>query len=63
MDNGSIESFNGRLRDECLSATWFEDLDDASHHIGAWRRDHNRERPHSAPNNVPPAAYAAGVSG
>jgi putative transposase len=38
--NGFIESFNGRLRDECLNANWFWSLSDARQKIEAWRRDY-----------------------
>jgi transposase InsO family protein len=54
-----IESFNGKLRDECLSANWFLSLDDARAKIEDWRRDYNYERPHSALSNLTPAAFAA----
>jgi putative transposase len=45
--NSFIESFNGRFRDECLHANWFENLADARRKIEAWRIDHNQRRPHS----------------
>ena len=63
MQNGYIESFNGKLRDECLSTQWFLSLDDARGSIEDWRREYNCERPHSALNNLSPAAYAAGDGG
>ena len=37
-DNAVVESFNGRLRDECLNTNWFMSLDDAKSKIEAWRR-------------------------
>jgi putative transposase len=43
-----IESFNGRLRDECLHVHQFLSLDDARRKIEAWRRDYNHDRPHSS---------------
>jgi hypothetical protein len=46
--NGYIESFNGRLRDECLNQHWFRSLEDARETIEAWRVDYNDHRPHSA---------------
>ncbi len=46
--NGSIESFNGKLRDECLNENWFLSLKDAKMLIEAWRHEYNNERPHSA---------------
>jgi putative transposase len=46
--NAFIESFNGRLRDECLQQHWFVTLADARHTVEAWRRDYNQQRPHSS---------------
>lgn len=46
--NGHVESFHGRLRDECLNASWFWNLWDARRKIGRWREEYNRQRPHSA---------------
>ena len=46
--NASIESFNGKFRAECLNAPWFMGLEDARVKLGAWRRDYNEVRPHSA---------------
>ncbi|UNU00350.1 transposase [Xanthomonas translucens pv. translucens] len=43
-----MESFNGRLRQECLNEHWFLSLADARSKIEAWRRFYNEERPHSA---------------
>ena len=57
VENAFIESFNGSLRDECLNANWFTDLDDAKHVIEAWRVDYNEVRPHSSLGQLPPAAY------
>ncbi len=48
IQNAFIESFNSRLRDECLNAHWFTSLADAQLLIEAWRLDYNRCRPHSA---------------
>ena len=48
MQNGYIESFNGKLRDECLNEQWFETLHQARTTIAAWRRDYNEVRPHSS---------------
>ena len=47
-DNAFEESFNGRLRDECLNAHWFLSLADARTKIEAWRRDYNESRPHTS---------------
>jgi putative transposase len=46
--NAYIESFNGRLRDECLNANWFASLSDARRKIETWRQDYNEQRPHSS---------------
>ena len=48
MENGYIESFHGRFREECLNEHWFLNLDDARETIENWRLDYNRVRPHSA---------------
>jgi len=48
MENGYIESFNGRFRDECLNENWFTDLAHAREKIAEWKQDYNRARPHSA---------------
>lgn len=61
MDNGYIESFNGRLRDECLNAELFSDLLDARTKLDAWRRDYNDNRPHSSIGNLTPTEFAATV--
>ena len=53
-DNAFIESFNGKLRAECLNAHWFMCLADATEKCEAWRRDYNEVRPHSAIGNIPP---------
>ena len=59
MQNGFVESFNGRMRDELLNETLFFDLDDARTKIAAWITDYNDKRPHSALGYLTPAAYAA----
>jgi putative transposase len=56
-DNGHIESFNGKFRDECLSQHWFLSLADARQIIEDWRVDYNVVRPHSALGNLTPEAY------
>jgi putative transposase len=55
--NAFAESFNGRLRDECLNANWFTSLSDARRKIEDWRQDYN-QRPHSSLNYLPPAEFA-----
>ncbi|WP_435870127.1 IS3 family transposase [Eleftheria terrae] len=57
-DNAGVESFNGRLRQECLNANWFLSLDDAKTKIGAWRSHYNETRPHSALEWATPAEFA-----
>jgi len=58
VDNGFIESFNGRLRDECLNTHLFWSIRDARDKLEKWRVDYNVHRPHSALANLPPAALA-----
>ena len=48
MQNGHVESFHGRLRDECLNAHWFRTLNDVRVTLAGWRREYNCERPHSS---------------
>ncbi len=59
MQNGYIESFNGKFRDECLNEHWFETLPQARAAIAAWRQDYNEVRPHSSCRRMPPAKFAA----
>lgn len=61
VENAIIESFNGKLRDECLNASWFETLEDARTELEDWRTDFNETRPHSSLGNVPPAQYVANL--
>lgn len=56
--NAYIESFNGRLRDECLNEHWFVSLNHARVVIRAWTREYNEERPKKALGGLTPAAYA-----
>jgi len=58
VQNAYIESFNGRLRDECLNANWFTSLSDAKRKIESWRQDYNQQRPHSSLNYLPPSEFA-----
>ena len=58
MQNGHVESFNGRLRDECLNASWFVNLADAKRKIESWREEYNAERPHSSLAYRTPAEFA-----
>ncbi|WP_456828392.1 IS3 family transposase [Bradyrhizobium sp. USDA 4518] len=59
MQNGFVESFNGRMRDELLNETLFFDLNDTRTELAAWVADYNGERPHSSLQYLTPAAYAA----
>ena len=59
MQNGSIESFNGRFRDECLDPSWFTSLAEARRIIEAWRLDYNSHRPHTSLRMRTPAGFAA----
>jgi putative transposase len=58
VDNAFVESFNGRLRDECLNQHWFLSLTDARRIIEAWRLTYNTARPHRGLDGRTPAAYA-----
>ncbi len=58
VENGFIESFNGRLRDECLNVEWFASLDDARQKLAKFREHYNHERPHSSLADLAPAAFA-----
>ena len=57
MDNDHIESFNGKVRDECLNQNAFLSLADARDSLERWRRDYNRERPHGSLNWMTPEEY------
>jgi putative transposase len=57
--NAYIESFNGRLRDECLNEHWFTSVAHAQVVIESWRREYNEERPKKGLGGLTPAAYAA----
>jgi len=61
--NAYIESFNGRLRDECLNVHWFLNLEHAKAIIEAWRREYNEERPKKALGGLTPAQYARQLAG
>ncbi len=62
VQNAYVESFNGRLRDECLNEHWFISLDQARDEIEAWRYDYNEQRPHSSLDNRTPREFAAAVA-
>ena len=62
MQNGYVESFNGRMRDELLNETLFHGIDQARQVIAAWVADYNTIRPHSALAYRTPASFAAGLN-
>ncbi len=59
VENGFIESFNGRLRDECLHVEVFFTLEDVREKLWRWQQDYNRVRPHRALEDRAPAAFVA----
>ena len=63
QQNGFIESFNGRLRDELLNETLFQSLPHARAVLEVWRHDYNNERPHSKLGWMTPRGYASALRG
>jgi len=59
VENGFIERFNGRLRDECLNVAVFFTLEDVREKLARWRADDNHLRPHSSLQDQTPASVAA----
>jgi putative transposase len=59
IQNAFIESFNGKMRDECLNEHWFRTLNEARQTIEAWRKDYNEVRPHSSLGNRTPQQFTA----
>lgn len=57
IENAFAESFNGRLRDECLNTNWFMSLKHAREVIESWRKDYNTVRPHSALAGLSPQEF------
>ena len=57
IENAFAESFNGRLRDECLNTNWFLSLKHARGVIEDWRKDYNTVRPHSALGGLAPQEF------
>jgi putative transposase len=57
--NARVESFHGRLREECLNVSWFQNLFDAKRKIAEWRVEYNEERPHSSLGYLTPSEFAA----
>jgi putative transposase len=58
VENAFIESFNGRLRDECLNVHQFTSIADAKEKMEAWRVDYNQRRPHGSLGHLTPDEYA-----
>ena len=63
IENAFAESFNGRLRDECLNTNWFMSLKHAREVIEDWRQDYNEVRPHSSLKGKTPKEYAEVATG
>ena len=59
--NAHVESFHGRLREECLALSWFQNLFDARRKVAAWRREYNEERPHSSLGYRTPKEFATSM--
>ena len=57
IDNGLIESFNGRLRDEFLNINEFVTLHDAREKLTAWQYDYNHHRPHGSLGHLTPSEF------
>ncbi len=57
--NAYVESFNSKLREECLRVSWFQNLFEARRIIANWRCDYNERRPHSSLNYMTPSEFAA----
>jgi putative transposase len=60
--NAQVESFHGKLREECLRVSWFQNLFDARRKIGEWRTDYNQQRPHSSLGYRTPCEFAASTA-
>jgi len=63
MQNGRVESFHGRFREECLRVSWFGNLFEARGKIAAWRNEYNQERPHSSLGYRTPEEFARAIGG
>ncbi|PYU52219.1 MAG: IS3 family transposase [Acidobacteria bacterium] len=62
VQNAHVESFHGKLRDECLNASWFGNLFEARVKISAWREEYNEERPHSSLGYLAPREFARRIA-
>ena len=63
VENAFAESFNGRLRDECLNTNWFMSVRHAREIIETWRRDYNKVRPHSSLKGRTPKEFVDSMAG
>jgi putative transposase len=63
MQNGHVESFHGRLRDECLNASWFRTLNHVRCTLAAWREEYNCQRPHSSLDYRTPMEFKLALEG
>ena len=59
--NAHVESFHGRMREECLAVSWFQNLFDARRKIAAWRIEYNEQRPHSSLGYLTPKEFATSM--
>lgn len=59
--NPHVESFHGRLREECLAVSWFQNLFDARRKIAAWKVEYNEQRPHSSLGYLTPKEFATAM--
>lgn len=59
--NARIESFHGRLREECLAVSWLQNLFDARRKIAAWKKEYYEERPHSSLGYLTPKEFATAM--
>jgi putative transposase len=62
MQNGRVESFQGKFRDECLNVSWFRNLWEARAKVESWRQEYNQRRPHSSLGYQTPEAFAASTA-
>ena len=62
-ENGYVESFNGKLRDELLNRELFLSLPEARYVLDEWRQEYNERRPHRGLNWRTPAGFAASLAG
>ena len=60
-DNAFVESFNGKIRAECIDQNWFLSLDDARSKCEVYRREYNEERPHSAIGHKAPVEFMKSI--